>query len=88
LAQSVFVQGGAQASHLTQAATLGKVVGKESFGWGGLGGSALWFNPVDEIGFGYAVTGATFGLAGDPGRLGPIYDALNDCFGFYSKSKL
>ena len=88
MAQSVFVQGGAQASHLTQAATLGKVVGKESFGWGGLGGSALWFNPVDEIGFGYAVTGATFGLAGDPGRLGPIYDALNDCFGFYSKSKL
>ena len=59
----------------------GRVVGKEQYGWGGLGGSALWFNPVDQIGFGYTVTGASFGLAGDPGRLGPIYAALNSALG-------
>ena len=38
------------------------VHGTAGYGWGGLGGSNLWFNPVENIGFGYSCTGASEGF--------------------------
>ena len=57
-----FVQGGwdsfcAEARGPRGQAGAQKRYGTAAFGWGGLGGSAIWFNPVEKIGFGYSVTG-------------------------------
>jgi len=40
------------------------------------GGSALWFDPKTNVGFGYTVTGFAAGYNGDQNRLGPIFTAL------------
>ena len=53
-----------------------KRYGSAGYGWGGLGGSAIWFNPEENIGFGYSVTGAVEGLTGDQNRTDPILLAL------------
>ena len=42
------------------------------------GGSSLWFNPAENIGFGYACTGFAAGINGDANRLEPINAALRD----------
>ena len=36
----------------------------------------VWFNPVDNLGFGYSVTGAVQGLTGDQNRTDPILLAV------------
>ena len=46
------------------------------FGWGGAGGSNLWFNPTENIGFGYTCTGFAMGINGDAVRVEPIKEAL------------
>ena len=46
------------------------------FGWGGAGGSSIWFDPKEDVGFGYTVTGFAAGFSGDQNRLGPIVEAL------------
>ena len=76
-----FVQGGWDAFCATErgeraVATAQKRYGSAAYGWGGFGGSAIWFNPVKNIGFGYSVTGAVKGLIGDQNRMDPILVAL------------
>ena len=51
-----FVQGGWDAFCATErgeraVATAQKRYGSAAYGWGGFGGSAIWFNPVKNIGF-------------------------------------
>lgn len=60
------------------AAALRKVYGQEHWGWVGFGGSSLWFNRADELGFGYTITGGNVAvLSGEAGdRLTPILRAL------------
>ena len=50
--------------------------GSDAFGWGGAGGSSIWFNPVENIGLGYAITGFASGVDGFPNRLRPVVQAL------------
>jgi CubicO group peptidase (beta-lactamase class C family) len=50
--------------------------GSAAFGWGGAGGSIIWFNPAENIGFGYSVTGFAAGLNGDQMRGEPLLRAL------------
>ena len=76
-----FVQGGwdsfcAEARGPRAQAGAQKRYGSSAFGWGGLGGSAIWFNPVENLGFGYSVTGAVQGLTGDQNRTDPILLAV------------
>ena len=47
-----------------------------SIGWGGAGGSGIWFHPEANVGFGYTVTGFAAGLNGDQNRMAPILQAL------------
>eukprot|EP00928_Gymnodinium_smaydae_P085128 TRINITY_DN6845_c0_g1_i1.p1 TRINITY_DN6845_c0_g1~~TRINITY_DN6845_c0_g1_i1.p1 ORF type:complete len:547 (+),score=67.02 TRINITY_DN6845_c0_g1_i1:47-1687(+) len=68
-------------------AALRKAFGQEHWGWGGFGGSSLWFNRWDELGFGYTVTGGNAGvLSGESeSRLTPILVALQQSLNARSK---
>ena len=48
----------------------------DQYFWGGAGGSSLWFNPSENLAFGYACTGFAAGINGDANRLDPINAAL------------
>ena len=75
---TAFVQGGWDAS---------PNVGP-GYGWGGAGGSALWFEPKENIGFGYSVTGFAAGFNGDQQRLTPGIRALFKSPAFGDRPKL
>ncbi len=66
MAESIFVQGG------------WGVTGRDTYGWGGAGGSVIQFSPVKRVGFGYSCTGFADGLSGDQDRVGPLVQALLD----------
>jgi CubicO group peptidase (beta-lactamase class C family) len=66
MAETIFVQGG------------WCVLGRDTYGWGGAGGSVLQFSPAHSMGFGYTCTGFAVGLSGDQDRVGPIVRALQD----------
>jgi|EP01046_Picozoa_sp_COSAG06_P042491 hypothetical protein len=58
MCDSAFVQGGWNAHHHPREpkgippGPVSKLHGSAGYGWGGLGGSSIWFNPVENIGFG------------------------------------
>ena len=59
------------------------------FTGGGFGGSSLWFNPHDNIGFAYTVTGGNDGVAnGDAERTNPIYLAIRQSVNNLTSAKL
>ena len=49
----------------------------QAYGWGGAGGSIIWMNPVEQIGFGYAITGFVGGFNGDQNRASSILRGLH-----------
>ena len=68
---------------------LERLYGKNVYGWGGFGGSSLWFNPHDNIGFAYTVTGGNDGVAnGDAERTNPIYLAIRQSVNNLTSAKL
>eukprot|EP00928_Gymnodinium_smaydae_P085129 TRINITY_DN6845_c0_g2_i1.p1 TRINITY_DN6845_c0_g2~~TRINITY_DN6845_c0_g2_i1.p1 ORF type:complete len:565 (+),score=58.41 TRINITY_DN6845_c0_g2_i1:170-1696(+) len=71
-------------------AALQAAFGREHWGWGGFGGSSIWFNRLDELAFGYTVTGGNAGvLSGEVGnRLTPLLAALQQAIGLGARSKL
>eukprot|EP01046_Picozoa_sp_COSAG06_P045783 COSAG06_NODE_6384_length_2956_cov_5.115156_1_plen_132_part_00 len=50
--------------------------GTDAYGWGGAGGSIIWWNPVEQIGFGYAITGFVGGFNGDQNRASSVLRGL------------
>lgn len=56
---------------------LQSLYGQQAFGWGGFGGSTIWFNPVDKVGWGYTITGGNDAVfSGDRERNRPLELAL------------
>lgn len=85
VADTAFTHCGLDAYHLkvgVAKARLREFYGETAFGWGGFGGSVIFCDPTDNIGFGYTVTG---GMDGDTSvtatnaRSQPLLRALRAC---------